>query len=39
MKKVVKTDLVVLWITLGALICAAIALNSSLDRLVSKDQE
>ena len=39
MKKIFKKDLIVLWISLAALICAAITLNSSLNLLVNKEEE
>jgi hypothetical protein len=38
-KKLFSKDLIVLWISLFALICAAIALNSSLNKLVDSEQE
>ena len=39
MKKVFSKELIVLCISLAALICAALSLNTSLNLLVSKDQE
>ncbi len=39
MKKVFTKDLLVLWIALAALICAALSLNRSLNLLVEKEQE
>ena len=38
MKKIFKKDLIVLFISLAALICAAIALNSSLNLLADKEE-
>lgn len=38
MKKVFTKDLVVLWIALGALICAALKLNDSLNKLAGKEE-
>ena len=38
MKKVFTKDLIVLWISLGALICAAINLNDSLNKLAEKEE-
>lgn len=37
MKKIFSKDLIVLWISLAALICAAISLNSSLNQLSEKE--
>jgi len=37
MKKIFSKELIVLWISLAALIIAAISLNSSLNQLVSKE--
>ena len=39
MKKVIKTDLATLFISLGALVLAALALNKSLNKLAGKEQE
>ena len=39
MKKVFTKDLLVLWVALGALVCAALTLNSSLNKLASKEQK
>lgn len=39
MKKVFGKELIVLWISLAALIIAALSLNSSLNRLVAKEQD
>ena len=39
MKKVFTKDLIVLWLSLGALICAALSLNASLERLENKGEE
>ncbi len=39
MKKVFTKDLIVLWIALAALICAALSLNTSLNLLVGGEQE
>lgn len=39
MKKVFGKELVVLWISLAALVCAAMSLNTSLNQLVSKEQD
>ena len=39
MKKVFTKDLIVLWIALAALICAALSLNTSLNLLVSGEQK
>ena len=39
MKKVFTKDLVVLWIALGALICAALKLNDSLNKLAGKEEQ
>lgn len=38
MKKVFLEDLIVLWIALFALVCAAISLNNSLNELAGRDQ-
>ena len=38
-KKTKKMDLIVLWIALAALICAALSLNRSLNQLINKEQE
>lgn len=38
MKKVFSKELIVLWISLAALIVAALSLNTSLNQLVSKEQ-
>lgn len=37
MKKTISKDLIVLWISLGALICAGLALNASLNQLAHKE--
>ena len=37
MKKAFGKELIVLWISLAALICAALSLNDSLDRLAKKE--
>ena len=39
MKKTKMKDLIVLWIALAALVCAALALNRSLNQLTSKESE
>ena len=39
MKKVFGKELIVLWIALAALICAAMSLNTSLNQLANKEQE
>ena len=39
MKKVFGKELVVLWISLAALICAAMSLNASLNQLAGKEQD
>lgn len=39
MEKVFAKDLIVLWIALGALICAGLSLNNSLNQLAKKEQE
>ena len=39
MKKLFTKDLLTLWLTLAALICAALKLNSSLNKLGSEDQQ
>ena len=39
MKKVFSKELIVLWIALAALICAAMSLNTSLNQLANKEQE
>lgn len=39
MKKVFTKDLIVLWVALAALIIAALSLNSSLNRLVGKEEQ
>lgn len=39
MKKVFSKELIVLWISLAALICAALSLNTSLNRLANKEEE
>jgi len=39
MKKVFGKELIVLWISLAALICAALSLNTSLNRLANKEEE
>lgn len=38
MKKVFGKELIVLWISLAALICAALSLNDSLNQLAEKEQ-
>ena len=38
MKKTVLKDLIVLWISLGALVCAALNLNASLNLLADKEK-
>ena len=38
MKKVFGKELIVLWISLAALICAALSLNASLNELTDKEQ-
>ena len=37
MKKLFKKDLIVFWVSMAALICSAVALNSSLNQLVNKE--
>lgn len=39
MKKAFGKDLVVLWISLGALVLAAMSLNKSLNKLANKEQD
>lgn len=39
MKKVFSKDLIVLWVSLIALICAAISLNGSLNKLTEKETD
>ena len=39
MKKVFTRELIVLWVALAALIIAALSLNSSLNRRVSKEEQ
>ncbi len=39
MKKVFTRELIVLWVALAALIIAALSLNSSLNRLVGKEEQ
>ena len=39
MKKIFSKELIVLWLSLAALICAALSLNSSLNLLATKTQE
>ena len=39
MKKAFGKELIVLWISLAALICAAISLNASLNQLAGKEQD
>ncbi len=39
MKKTFTKDLFVLWFALAALICAALNLNSSLNKFADKEQE
>jgi hypothetical protein len=39
MKDVFKKDLLILWLALFALVCAALALNKSLNLLVDKEEE
>ena len=39
MDKVFTKDLIVLWIALGALVCAGLSLNASLKKLVDAEQE
>lgn len=38
MKKVFGKELIVLWISLAALICAALSLNDSLNQLTDTEQ-
>ena len=39
MKKTFTKDLFILWLALAALICAALALNNSLNLLVDKEED
>ena len=39
MKKLFRKELIVLWLALAALICAALSLNASLNRLADREQE
>ena len=39
MKKIFTKDSFVLWLSLAALICAALSLNTSLQKLADKNQE
>ena len=39
MKKVFTRELIVLWVALAALIIEALSLNSSLNRLVGKEEQ
>lgn len=39
MKKVFSKELLVLWLSLAALICAALNLNTSLNQLANKEEE
>ena len=39
MKKVFGKELIVLWVCLAGLICAALSLNTSLNQLVNNGQE
>ena len=39
MKKIFSKELLVLWLSLAALICAALSLNSSLNLLAKTKQE
>lgn len=39
MKKVFTKELIILWIALAALICAALSLNASLNLLADKGKE
>ena len=39
MDKVFTKDLIVLWIALGALICAGLSLNASLNKLANQEHE
>lgn len=39
MEKVFTKDLIVLWIALGALVCAGLSLNASLNKLTNAEQE
>ena len=39
MEKTFTKDLFILWLALGALICAALNLNDSLNLLVEKEEE
>jgi len=38
MKKVFGKEMIVLWVSLAALVCAAISLNDSLNQLAEKEQ-
>ena len=38
LKSVFSKELLVLWLALAALICAALSLNSSLNKLAAKEQ-
>lgn len=39
MKSLFSKDMIVLWISLAALTCAALSLNESLNQLENKEQE
>ncbi len=39
MKKLFGRELIVLWIALAALVCAALSLNASLKRLAGREEE
>lgn len=38
MKKLFGKEMIVLWVSLAALVCAALSLNGSLNRLVKEEQ-
>lgn len=38
MKKVFGKEMIVLWVSLAALVCATISLNDSLNQLAEKEQ-
>ena len=39
MKKIIGKEMIVFWVSLGVLVCAAISLNDSLNQLAEEEQD
>ena len=39
MKKIIGKEMIVFWVSLAALVCAAISLNDSLNQLAEEEQD